>query len=206
VVWNSWRLVGQDELYDINKDPGQENILAKEYPEVMDSMKAFYKKWWSQVEPGIDQFVPVIVGSENENPVILDSHNWVEGAINGQRGIARALGPSNGGDIHIHVAQEGRYRIELSRWPFHLNRGLRTIGPETTIGGTQIETGKAMPVEFGCLSIDGKEPLISKRRDNETAVTMEIELSAGRKTIRAWFKDLNEKDLCGAYYLKMLRL
>jgi arylsulfatase len=169
-------------------------------------MKRFYDNWWNQVKSGIDQFVPVIVGSDHENPVILDSHNWVNGAVNGHRGIANAKGPPGGGIIHINVVREGQYRVELSRWPFHLKRGLRMVGPEMTIGGTQIETGKALPIEFGCLSINDDVPIISRRTDDGTTIIMETTLSTGHKTLRAWFKDLSKKDLCGAYYVKMQRL
>jgi hypothetical protein len=69
-----------------------------------------------------------------------------------------------------------------------------------------IETGRALPVEFGCLSINNDEPIISRRTDDGTAIIMEITLSAGHKTLRAWFKDLNRRDLCGAYYIKIQSL
>jgi len=206
VVWDSWRLVGEDELYDLSTDPRQQKNIAGEYPEIIREMNAFHREYWTEVEAGIDQFVPVIVSSEREDPKLITSSIWEEGAVNGQRGVARALGPPKGGITHIDVVQEGRYRVELSRWPFHLKRGLTVIGPEMTIGGTRIETGRAVPIEFGCLSIDEEEPLISRRIDAEASISLEINLTAGRHTMRAWFKGLNGDDLCGAYYVKLKRL
>jgi len=185
VVWDSWRLVGDDELYDLSTDPGQQKNVAGEYPEILDKMKAFHRKYWSEVEAGIDQFVPVIVGSEREDPKLITSSVWEEGAVNGQRGIARALGPPRGGVTHIDVVQEGSYLVELSRWPFHLKRGLTMKGPESTVGGTRIETGRALSIEFGCLSIDEEEPLISRKIDGEVAIRLEVNLPAGRHRMRA---------------------
>ncbi len=46
-----WRLVGKDELYDINIDPGEQNNLAEENPEVVANMLHEYSLWWDEVRP-----------------------------------------------------------------------------------------------------------------------------------------------------------
>jgi len=46
-----WRLVGKDELYDINEDPGEQNNVAEENPEVVASMLREYSLWWDEVRP-----------------------------------------------------------------------------------------------------------------------------------------------------------
>jgi len=46
-----WRLVGKDELYDINEDPGEQNNVAEENPEVVTSMLREYSLWWDEVRP-----------------------------------------------------------------------------------------------------------------------------------------------------------
>jgi len=46
-----WRLVGKDELYDINKDPGEQNNLAEENPEIVANMLREYSLWWDEVRP-----------------------------------------------------------------------------------------------------------------------------------------------------------
>ncbi|HMR93359.1 MAG TPA: arylsulfatase, partial [Chitinophagaceae bacterium] len=63
VVWNSWRLVGQNELYDISSDPGQEKDVAAVHPELAARMKKHYEAWWRRLLPTIFEFVPVVVGS-----------------------------------------------------------------------------------------------------------------------------------------------
>lgn len=206
VVWDSWRLVGENELYDLDKDPAQENNIAKDYPEVIDKMRAFYESWWKNVKPEINQFVPVIIGSEKENPVFLNSDNWVSGAVNSQWNIANASGPPEGGTCHLRILHEGKYSIALSRWPFHLGRSLTSSGPKTSVGGTEIRTGKALPVHFGCVSLNNGDPVIAESMPGANEIVFEMELPAGDCTFQAWFKSEEGEDLCGAYYVKAERL
>lgn len=206
VVWNFWRLVGEDELYDITRDPGQKNNVAENYPEITDKMKAFYEDWWKGIEPGMNEFVPVIIGSDKENPVIFNSNNWVDGAVNSQWKIALAAGAPKGGTTHIHVIKSGSYRVELSRWPFHLQRSLTSSGPKTSVGGSEIRTGKALPVHFACVSLNSGDPVIVESEPNDTKIIIEMNLPAGENTFQAWFKSKDGKDLCGAYYVKMEKL
>lgn len=206
VVWDSWRLVGENELYDLNKDPGQENNVAKGNPEVLNKMKKFYEGWWKKTELEINQFVPVIIGSDKENPVIFNSNNWEEGAVNTQWKVALATGASKGGICHIQVSESGKYRVELSRWPFHLQRSLTDTGPSTTVGGTKIRAGKSIPVHFGCISINNGKPLIAEGESSASKITFEMNLTAGDSTFQAWFKSKEGNDLCGAYYVKVEKL
>ena len=46
-----WRLVGKDELYNIQKDPGEQNNVAEENPEIVKEMLAVYDNWWDEVRP-----------------------------------------------------------------------------------------------------------------------------------------------------------
>ncbi|WP_081613957.1 arylsulfatase [Novipirellula maiorica] len=45
-----WRLVN-DELYNIQQDPGEENNVAAEYPEVYSELHAAFDAWWDEVRP-----------------------------------------------------------------------------------------------------------------------------------------------------------
>ncbi len=45
-----WRLVN-DELYNIEQDPGEENNVAAEYPEVTHEMRSAFDAWWDEVRP-----------------------------------------------------------------------------------------------------------------------------------------------------------
>jgi arylsulfatase len=206
VVWNTWRLVGRNELYDIHTDIGQQHNIAAAHPEVLQKMLGFYEKWWSGITPEIDRLVPVIIGSEGENPTTLISNDWTNGYVNTQWAVAQASGNADGGLWHIKAEKAGKYQLELSRWPFHLNRSLIVAGPEKAVGGSILRTGRALPIEFGCIAVDGKQPMIAKGAADAVAIQMEISIDAGDHTVQAWFKDKSSKDLCGAYYVRVKKL
>ncbi len=204
VVWDSWRLVGKDELYNIREDPGQTKNVGTMNPEVLTKMQAFYEQWWKGVEGGINRFLPHIIDVEKQTPVFLNSSNWTEHGVNAQWRIARADGPPRGGVIHAKVIHPGKYRITLSRWPFHLDRRLTQTGPAYTVGGARLNRGKAVPIEYGCLSINQEGPLVNKKGSpDSTGISFDVDLPAGQFTLQAWFQDKNHTDLCGAYYIRI---
>ncbi len=207
VVSGSWRLVGEDELYDISKDSGQINNIASKYPQVFLRMKSFYEAWWKKLEPTIFEIVPIVVGNKNEDPVILTSNSWVgAGSINTQWAVAQAAGNPQGGVWHILAESSGKYRVELSRWPFHLQRMLTDAGPSTAIGGTKLREGKSLPIVYGCLSVNQKKPIVAKSEINAISIVTDIYLEKGINKLQAWFQDVDNKDLCGSYYVRIQKL
>jgi len=46
-----WRFVNNKELYDIANDPGEQNDVAAEHPEVVDQLRRDYNDWWSSTLP-----------------------------------------------------------------------------------------------------------------------------------------------------------
>lgn len=207
VVWKSWRLVGEDELYNIEQDPGQQNNVVTQFPDVAERMREYYEVWWRGVEENVDRYLPHIIDSERQNPVVLNASNWTEGAINSQWRIAKGDGSARGGVIPIEVVAEGRYRIALSRWPFHMRRDMTLPGPQTNVGGTVIRTGRGFPIEYGCFSIDGREPvLVKKETSNACEIVYEVELPSGEMLFRGWFKNKAFKDILGAYYVQIEKI
>lgn len=68
-----WRLVNQEELYDIRKDPGQTSNVANQNPEVVETLLAAYENWWNEVRPlmvnedaSLDVEAPFIVQYETQ--------------------------------------------------------------------------------------------------------------------------------------------
>ena len=207
VVWDSWRLVGENELYNTETDPGQQKNVAEDFPEVLARMRGFYERWWRKIEGGVNEFVPGIIDSDKQNPVILNASNWTEGAINSQWRIARGDGAPRGGVCHLRVIKSGRYRVELSRWPFHLDRSLVLAGPATAVGGAALRTGKALPVEYGCFSVNQHEPVIVKKASpGASTIGYEMELPSGDITFQGWFRDADNQDIVGAYYVRFERV
>src|SRR5262249_48437375 len=50
VLWNKWRLVKGEELYDLKTDPGQAMNVADKHPDIFKKMRAHYETWWAGVE------------------------------------------------------------------------------------------------------------------------------------------------------------
>lgn len=205
VVWNDWRLVGSNELYNIKTDPGEKNNVAAAHPDIFKKMLSHYEKWWTDRKPDVETFVPIVVGAPEQKECILTSDFWANGDyVNTQWKVALAEGPSKGGVWHINVKQDGMYRIELRRWPFHLQQALTTQGIGKAVGGYKLRRGKALPIQYGCLSINGKPEMTRESTGPDAeGITMETRLSKSDNTIQAWFKDQQQNDVCGAYYLKV---
>ncbi len=206
VVFGNWRLVGEEELYNIKTDPSQSTNAAHSNPKIVSEMKDYYEKWWSELEPHRMELVPLIVGSDQENPVILNSSNWLNNPINTQWKVAMGDGLKNGAESYIHVEQTGTYTIELSRWPFHLNTKLNSKGPEFSVGGKSINQGKALEIAYGCISIGKEEIQIQKAVQNSSYISFQIELERGETQFRGWFMDNNENNICGAYYVRVTKI
>ncbi len=203
VIWNSWRLVGENELYNIDSDIAQENNVASLYPNIHHKMKTYYEQWWKEIELEVNQFVPIIIDSDFENSVVISSNSWENGAINTQWAVASGSGPARGGISHLNVVNAGIYRISISRWPFHLNKKLDESGLSTSIGGTEITKGKALPVNVGCILINGDQLVEVEMMPGATSIPFEIKLHEGNLDLQAWFKDEVGNDICGAYYVKL---
>ena len=75
VMTDRWRLVGEDELYDVDADPGQRANVAGEHPEVVARLRDAYDGWWTSLEPGFDGYVRIGLGGP-ESPTVLMSHDW----------------------------------------------------------------------------------------------------------------------------------
>ena len=71
VMTSRWRPVNGTELYDIKRDPGQENDVARAQPDVVARLRASYERWWANLEPAI------YLGHEVQNPARLTSHDWI---------------------------------------------------------------------------------------------------------------------------------
>ena len=206
VIWNNWRLVGESELYDIATDPGQQENVADENPDVVKAMQAHYEEYWTEIGPSVDVVEPHLVRADPGTFLELTSNNWIEVDCDNRTRTAEACGPPRGGPWQIEVEEDGDYSVSLSRWPFHLERDLTALGPQTTIGGAQISVGKALPITSAQLSVNGGTPATEQSTDGATAITFSVPLKAGRTTLQGWFRDRSGKDLAGAYYARIQRV
>lgn len=210
VLWDNWRLIDGVELYDISKDPGQENDVINNHPGIAKELQQFYDDYWASVKTLIETVEPIWVGHDVEKSVDLTCNNWIEADIDTQHWIARGSRNRNTlqreGPWQIKAVSAGKYRIRLSRWPFHLNRPLDMMGPSKSIGGEPIEAGNALPIKIAALTLDnGNTHRITWDR-KENFVEFELDLDEGLHRIQGWFEDGERKPICGAFYATVEKL
>ena len=204
VMWKDWRLQGDSELYNLENDPSQAANVFAEYPDIARELKGYYDAYWASIEASIDVIEPIVVGNSAEPITHLACSNWLDADFDNRDKVAGA--DSMGGPWHIEVEKEGNYRVQLSRWPFYMNRPLSAIGPGETIGGMPIDLGVAMPIALGTLSLNGGARMVAKPNHEGTLIELTIEMPLGRQTLQAWFHDDSGKQLSGAFYATLAHL
>lgn len=56
-----WRFVNNDQLYNIQEDPGERENLYAEYPEVVERLRKAYDNWWASALPNmINEGLPLV--------------------------------------------------------------------------------------------------------------------------------------------------
>lgn len=221
VLWKRWRLVKGKELYNVQHDPGQENDVADEHPDIVRRMRRHYADWWATVEPTLDDFETLTLGSDSENPTRLSSLDWLapklviaaqtvdvrllgEPVIEGSLPMGRPL-PVMNAPWNVVVACDGKYEISLRRWPKEAETTLTAGLPAYEgVDGTY-PAGKATPIVKARLKIAGVDVSKSVSKDDKAA-TFTLQLTAGQTELRTWFYDDNGKELCGAFYVSVRRL
>lgn len=208
VMSDKMRLVNGKELYDVSKDPGQRNDLASQLPEMVETMRGYYEEWWSSVSSEFNQFPVIIVGSDQENPVVITCHDEHihESNIPWNQNFIRD-GDKNpmGGVFTLEFEHDGFYEIEISRWPFEsglaINEGVK--GRAATKDGEVVSEGIAKNFTKGTVQIGAwkQEKALVK---GAKSIVFEGNFTKGKTNMSAWFKTTNNIDW-GAYYVKLTR-
>ena len=200
VIWNQWRLVKGTELYDVRADRAQKEDLAAKHPDVVKRMRDHYEAWWAGVEPKVNEFVPCChLGNEKQAEVALTSGDW-EGIYADNMGFVRtAIGGPTGGHWHVLVEKAGEYEFALRRWPRE-SRG--ALGAKLDADGAkgQNPVAKAFPIAGAKLTAAGVTGTAMTAPTEQEAV-VRVTLPAGKTTLKAWFRDTDGNDLCGAFFV-----
>ncbi|WP_298946141.1 arylsulfatase [uncultured Polaribacter sp.] len=209
VMSDKMRLVNGKELYDIAKDPGQENNIANQNPAIVEKMKGHYDEWWSSVSSKFNQFPVIILGSDHQNPIELtchDTHVHDSKIPWNQDFIREAKKNPMGGNFTVEFEQSGKYQIEISRWPFESDLAINDAvkGRPATIATEAISEGRTMNFIKGGVQIGAwkQEKNIDK---NGKSIVFEGNFTEGKTDMSAWFTN-NEKEDWGAFYIKVTRL
>ncbi|MCH1407472.1 MAG: arylsulfatase [Verrucomicrobiales bacterium] len=179
VMTEQWRYVNSDGegLYEIEKDPGQQNNLIEKQPEVANRLRALYEPFWEKVSPRLTP-VHIDLGNSADNPTVLCSQDWYMPTGNPPWNFGSiSKMPKVTGPWMVDVKQAGRYKITLRQFP--------------------IEADKPVVATSAKLEIAGKTA-DSKVEPGSKGVVFKMELPTGKTELNTWLFD--EKGKAGGAY------
>ncbi len=202
VLWDKWRFLNNERLYDVSKDPSQKRDVASQYPGVVKAMQSHLDTWWDDIEDDAHRIHRIVIGSLKENPTMLTACDWYNVFIDMQK-QARS-GEKKSGYWHVVFDQPGTYDFELRRWPIESGYGLNDSIPETRYFDGVQPPGIAISIASARIIVGDEEqssPVTSK--DKFARFTFELE--AGETSILTYFDDAHGERILGAYWLYVNR-
>lgn len=219
VMSQQHRLINGKELYDITSDPGQNTDIAKENPEIVAEMRAFYDQWWAELEPTFKQTTEIYLGHPDHPVVNLTAHDWIQKehppwsqlAIRmARRNIPKgAQTLAHAGHWAVKVIEDGKYQISLRRWPAESKTPINAeLPPGANVPGASRAfrsiVGNAISATHAVLRIDGKDLERKPVESDAQQVSFVTDLKQGSYQLAPVFQI--DKGELGAYYVVVTRL
>jgi hypothetical protein len=183
VLTERWRLVkrNNEELYDIQMDPGQRFDIAAQHPDVVKALHLRYEDWWKDISQNFNIYDEIIIGSEKENPITLYSHD--------------AHSKNSDKVWVIHVEKDGEYEFKATRWPEEANKRI----------AENREGDKTSALNQAHLSIGNIQSAVDVTPEMKCA-RFTVHLKAGTTCLQAWFSgETKNKNLNADFvYVKWL--
>ncbi|HDJ33419.1 MAG TPA: arylsulfatase [Bacteroidetes bacterium] len=205
VLWKSWRLLEDRELYNLEEDPLQENNVIEQYPEVVKYMRATLDNWWEEVKHGASDIQRVVIGSDAENPMMLTACEWLDVFVDQQYQVNRGVRKNSYWELMVD--RPGIYEFEFRRWPRELDIPL----DETVPGGKALPIAAARIFISGVRHVEVKVPFAfegerKRVKPGDKSVVFTVPLEAGPVALHGWFDDRDGETLCGPYYVYVNRI
>jgi arylsulfatase A-like enzyme len=206
VMDDTWRLMNGTELYNIVKDPGQENNVADVHPEKVAEMNAFYESWWEDVIKET-KFSVIDLGVEEIDVLTCHDARTIGYYPPWNQQLIRAGKPMKPAPFTVNFVKAGKYRFHLRRWPAEsglaLGAEINDGKPETPYTEAIVD-GDSMKFSTAYIEISGKKVEVDV--DNKAgAAVLEMEVSQGETELLAYF-DMMDGTPCNAFYIDVERL
>jgi len=133
---------------------------------------------------------------------VLSPCEWYDSFLD--QGLQVRRGEAKNGAWHVEVAQDGDYEFTLRRWPVEADAAISAGVPEATLTDGKLPAGKALPIASARLRIREVDERCPVKSDDRS-VTFRVKLRAGDTQLQTWFLDAEGRELCGAYYVTVLR-
>jgi len=201
VMTDKWHLIRGEELYDMDKDPGQTINAAEAHPEVVKKLRDAYELWWESISVDFDDYCEIIINTEVENPVRINSHDWhTTQNPPWNQGQIRSGMPGNGFWV-VDVATAGTYEFTLRRWPVETGLPLNGSLPpgEAVPGGNPQPAGVSLQFVKASIKV-GMEEQSTRVDPDQQDVSFSFDLVPGEFRMQTWLEDM-EGGSRGAYYV-----
>jgi arylsulfatase A-like enzyme len=200
VLWNKWRLVNYDELYNIATDRGQEVNLSEKHPDIVNEMRNYYDSWYAEMVPLQVPINYIKIGTEHEPETLLTSCDWIGDYADSWINTARK--PNVFGYWDLQIEESGEYEISLYRWPRESNTSLNDILSIKTQNSPQ----KALPVSAAELRLNNYS-LSKETAPGDTCAKFRINLKKDDQIrLEGIFLDESGDKLCGSYFTCIKKL
>ena len=187
VMYQSWRLVNGNELYNVNTDPGQVQNLFSSQPKMATKLQDYYDSWWIEVAT---EFKYSYIDIEPNQINTLSCHDIHVNSITAwdQKDIRKGI-PVATGALSVNFKKSGTYEISLRRWPKETNLPLAAEVEDARAATPFWEAqtkGERMDLDSGFLKLGDKEYRLSLNPEDEAA-KISVYISAGKTTMETGF-------------------
>ncbi len=196
IMYDHWRMVNGNELYDLDTDPSQKVNIYGQQPGIVKMLREHYEQWWqsARFEPE-----PYLVGTGEE--IMLTAYDWHDGPRVYNWPHLRA-GEKKNGRYLIDAVKAGLYSIELRRWPREANTPIRAGVPafptfDPYLGG--LDPGQALNIVEAGVKL-GENQYQTEVKDGDLMATFRCKLATGKQHLQTWFAE-DDQQKFGAYYV-----
>lgn len=197
VLWQRWRLVAGEELYDLASDPGQRRNVLAGHPDVAARLRAHYDQWWAGIEPRVHEFLPVHLGSPHEQPTLLSPCEWQDVFLDQQAQVRRQ---KRNGTWTLFVERDGEYEFALRRWPVEADAAITAPMPAHQGADGTFAAGESFPVARAELRIAGATQARPVGAGDKE-IRFKVALRRGPAELQTWFRAADGAEIAGAYYV-----
>lgn len=209
-----WRLVDDQELYDIKQDPGQKHNVIADHADVVAEIHKEFETYWTKVAPGDRDRAEFIVGDDRDPETFLSSSDWYLPNPPWNHAAVSGGSPASG-DWRIRAARTGTYCFEVRRWPREADAELAGVpaihktvdswdarGPKPDLLYGNVRTSfKKLPVASVRLMV-GEKTQSFPADAGAKEISFHLKLEADRSyPVKADLLDPSGKMIAGGYYV-----
>ncbi|MGM8361976.1 arylsulfatase [Flavobacterium sp. ARAG 55.4] len=197
ILKENWRLVNGTELYDIAKDPHQDNNVAGIYPDIVKQLLNQNTEFLnvSKKNPEYNELPVNVIGNKSQPEIKLT----IQHAIGEDGGIWKceqvAEGMKNKNNTHaIEIEEEGDYLISCCRWPKECSGTILGTPNENIKNRFQYQKIRPSKVQISIAN----QILEKEIKPTDEEVVFKVHLKRGKTLLRNDF--IEGKESYGVYY------